>query len=401
MHPLRILQIVPSLAQTTGGPTRSVPTLGKALSKLGYKVILYTTTWPQYGYRNSSLTTDDFGYEIHTFPARRNPLFLNLPHSPALVQAVIRHSREFDIVHNFSLWNPVATFSLRALRRLGVPYCLSPLGMLDPVVLHRNRCRKFVWRLFWEQANVEAATVIHFTARLEEERAKSFWKLNHTIVLPHGIDLQHWKNLPDRRMLEARFEKIRGREVVLFVGRINWVKNLDVLLKSMAIVLRQRPQALLVCVGPDNEGYQSVLEKQARSSGIDDHVLFTGMLEGENLRAAYGCASVLALVSQKENFGYVAAEALASGIPVVLSTGVGLGSDWPPNAAIQRTEPTPERVAAALMRVLEFSAIQGNPNSEARSLAEKFLSHSPSEKIAEAYQSLLSQRLHFELKPRL
>jgi glycosyltransferase involved in cell wall biosynthesis len=403
MRSLRILQIIPSLDLKTGGPTRSVPALGKALSRLGHKVVLYTTTWPEFGCRDKHAVRQEanFGYEINTFPAQRNSLFANLPHSPALVEAVIKRSREFDIVHNFSLWNPVATFSLRALRQSGIPYCLSPLGMLDPVVLYRNRLRKLAWGFLWERANIENALLVHFTTRLEEERAKGLWKLNQTIILPHGINLANWKVLPDRQVMESRFPKIRGREVILFVGRINWVKNLDILLNALAIVLRERPNAMLVCVGPDNEGYQSVLEKQALSLGIEDHTLFTGMLDGDDLKAAYACANVLALVSQKENFGYAAAEALACGIPVVLSTGVGLGSDWPASPAMQRVDPTPDKIAAALIRVLGRCSFNGLPDPEARSLAENFLAVLPGEGISKAFESLFTQHLNSELKNRL
>ncbi len=395
MHPLRILQIVPSLELETGGPTRSVPALGKALARLGHRVVLYTTTWPDFGCHDkySVRLEDSFGYEINTFPAQRSPLFPHMPYSPALVQAVNKNSREFDIVHNFSLWNPVATFSLRALRQSGAAYCLSPLGMLDPIVLRRNRWKKLPWRLFWERANIEGAALVHFTAGLEEERARGCWKLNQTIVVPHVVDLEDWRALPKRSAMEIRFPQIRQREVILFVGRINWVKNLDLLLSSLEAVRRERPKAMLVCVGPDNEGYQSVLEKQAASLGIEDHILFTGMLQGADLKSAYARADVLALVSQKENFGHAAAEALACGIPVVLSTGVGIGSDWPASPALFRGGPYPGQISSALIQALERSAAHGLPDPEARSIAEKFLGVSPGAQIAAAYQSVLSSPL--------
>jgi glycosyltransferase involved in cell wall biosynthesis len=403
MRSLRILQIVPSLEQKTGGPTRSVPALGKALAKLGHKVVLYTTTWPEFGYRDkySVQMEEDAGYEINTFPAQRSPFFPNLPYSPALVQAVIKHSREFDIVHNFSLWNPVATFSLRALRRLGAVYCLSPLGMLDPVVIRRNRWKKIPWRLIWERANIENAALIHFTARLEEDRAKGYWKLNQTIIVPQVVDLEDWKVLPDRSTMESRFPQMRNREVILFVGRINWVKNLDILLNSLEAVRQQRPKAMLVCAGPDNEGYQAALEKQASNLGLADHILFAGMLQGNDLKSAYARADALALVSQKENFGHAAAEALACGIPVVLSTGVGLGSDWPASAAVRRVDPTPEKISAALIQVLERSVLRGLPDPEARSLADRFLGVFPGAKIAEAFLSILLQHQPPVLKTQL
>jgi|WetSurSiteA1Bulk_404760.scaffolds.fasta_scaffold03662_4 glycosyltransferase involved in cell wall biosynthesis len=394
MRSLRILLIVPSLDPETGGPTISVPALGKALVKLGHTVTLYTTTWPVYGdHDNLSIQpAEDSGYEIVTFPAQRSPLFPHLPYSPALVRAVIKDSRNFDIVHNFSLWNPVATFSLRALRQSGITYCLSPLGMLDPVVLRRNRWKKLPWRIFWERANIEEAALIHFTASLEEERARGYWRLKNTIVVPHVVDLENWKSLPDRSVMETRFPKLQGKEVILFVGRINWVKNLNLLLISLAAVRQERPGAVLVCTGPDNEGYQSVLEKQAQALGISDHVVFTGMLQGNDLKSAYARADALALVSQKENFGHAAAEALACGIPVVLSSAVGVGADWPSSGAVHRVAPDPQQIASALIQVLERSARRGLPDPDARSLAERFLGEFPGARIAAAYQSLVDIR---------
>jgi glycosyltransferase involved in cell wall biosynthesis len=262
--------------------------------------------------------------------------------------------------------------------------------MLDPVVLRHNRWKKLAWRLFWERANIEAAALIRFTTRLEEERARSFWQLRNTIVVPHSVDVETWRVLPDRSKMETRLPMLQGREVILFVGRINWVKNIDLLLISLAAVLQKRPKAILVCAGPDNEGYQSVLEKQAKALGIADHVIFTGMLQGDDLKSAYARADALALVSQKENFGHAAAEALACGIPVVLSNGVGVGSDWPDSSAMLRVAPDSKEIASAIIQLLERSATRGLPDTEARSLAQKYFGELHGVRLADAYHSLLS-----------
>jgi glycosyltransferase involved in cell wall biosynthesis len=392
MHSLRILQILPSLAPETGGPTRSVPALGKALAKLGHRVVLYTTTWPATGHHADAYThrAENLDYEIITFPAQPSRIFDGVPCSPALVEAVLKNSRAFDIVHTFSLWNPVATFSLRALRHSGVPYCLSPLGMLDPIVLHRNRWKKLPWQVLWERANVEHAALVHFTAAIEEEKVRGSWRLNRTIVVPHVVDLEYWAALPARSALESHFPQIRGHEVILFVGRINWVKNIELLLSALPAVRRERPQAMLMCVGPDNEGYQAALENQAHALEIEKHVVFTGMLQGDLLKCAYARANALALVSQKENFGHAAAEALACGIPVVLSKGVGIGADWPANDAMIRVEPTPGHIAAALIRILQRSSGIGLPDPEALHLARNFLGGFPGARIAAGYEAVLS-----------
>jgi glycosyltransferase involved in cell wall biosynthesis len=399
MRSLRILQIVPSLEQETGGPARSVAALGRDLADLGHNVVLYTTTWPKHGKQGEPPVRrkDGTGYEIVTFQARRSLFFPNMPYSPELVQNVLEHCREFDIVHNFSIWNPVATFSLRALQQTGTPYCLSPLGMLDPVVIRRNRWKKLPWWFLWERANVSEAALIHFTTSLEEERSRGCCRLRHTIVVPHLVDLKNWKVLPDRSVMESRFPKIRGHEVILFVGRINWVKNLDLLLKAVVIVREKRKKAMLVCVGPDNEGYQADLEKQARELGIEEYVLFTGMLGGDDLKSAYSCANAFALVSQKENFGHTAAEALASGIPVVLGNEVGIGSDLPVCDVVHHVVSDSNQIASALVKILERTAAIGLPDPEARSVAEKTFRNSEGIILADAYYEVLSQHRRSEL----
>jgi glycosyltransferase involved in cell wall biosynthesis len=393
MRPLRILQIVPSLAHETGGPTTSVPKIGKAIASLGHRVVLYTTAWPVCENRTQSLVRveKDEALEIVTFPAKRSPLFPDMPYSPALVKSVLEHSREFDIVHNFSLWNPVATFSLNALRRSGSLYCVSPLGMLDPVVMGRNRWKKIPWRFLWERANVENAALIHFTTRLEEERAKSIWKLSRSITIPHFVDLNYWQSLSSTSLIEMRFPQIKGREVILFVGRINWVKNLDLLLKALVQIRCERRNAMLVLVGPDNEGYQSVLEKQAQQLGIDDHILFTGMLQGDDLKSAYARANAFALVSQKENFGHSAAEALACGIPIVVSNEVGVSADWSACGAVFRVEAGVDQIASALIRALRRNAEIGIPDPDARALAKKSFTNSEAIRFYTAFSSILME----------
>jgi glycosyltransferase involved in cell wall biosynthesis len=148
---------------------------------------------------------------------------------------------------------------------------------------------------------------------------------------------------------------------------------------------------VLVCVGPDNEGYQSILEKQADKLGIRDHILFTGMLQGDDLKSAYVRADAFALVSQKENFGYVVVEALACGIPVVLSIGVGIGSDLPVCDFISRVEPRPEPIASAIIRTLKRSAERGIPDPDAHVIVKKIFDNSEGIRLLEEYCSVLFQ----------
>jgi glycosyltransferase involved in cell wall biosynthesis len=297
------------------------------------------------------------------------------------------------LVITHSLWNPVATFSMRALRENETPYGLMPHGMLDPVVFRRNRWKKLPWAFLWERSNVEKAAMLLFNTATEEEKGKRCgWHLPQTFILPHPIDLAEWKDLPPRSTFEDLFPQARESEIILFVGRINWVKNLDKLIEALALVRQKRPSAMLVCVGPDDNSYKEQLVQRTRSLGLSQSVLFTGMLEGQPLKAAYACSDVLALVSQKENFGISVAEGLACGRPVVVSEGVDVANNWPSEGPIRRVQPKPDEIAWALIELLERSKRCGLPDLDARALAERQFQRSPLSEFLDRWQSLKTQR---------
>jgi len=365
----------------------------EAMARAGHEVVLYATQWPALDRERTTTSGDDkASYSIMTFPAKLDLLMPYLPHSPGLVRAVKHCTNDFSMIINHSLWNPVTSGVMRNLRRADVRYCLMPHGMLDPVVFGRHRLKKIAWAFLWERANVEGASMIIFNSAAEKQKARGCgWNLPRTFVLPHLIHLAEWKELPPRSDFEAQFPQVRGREVVLFVGRIDWVKNLDKLIEALAIARAIRPSAMLVCVGPDSHGHRAELEKLARAMGVYEHLLFTGILKGERLKAAFAHGDAFALVSKKENFGLVAAEALSCGLPVVLGEGVDLGKDWPSGGPVLRVSPKPKEIAHALVALLERSASRGLPDAEALALAEREFKTNSTSQLLEAYSSMLTQ----------
>lgn len=395
---MRILNILPSLAPETGGPVTGVQKICKAFAAAGTEVVLFTTGWP----KNDSAALPPMedveeGFKIVKFSSRPSWLTSRLPRSPDLIEAVKHRSCDFDIIIIHSLWNPLVTFVMRELRQMGLRYCLMPHGMLDPVVLKRNRWKKLPWMYLWERANVEAASLMIFNTEAEKGKVlQTGWCFRQTFVFPHIVDLSEWRELPSRSLFESEFPHVKGREVVLFVGRINWVKNLDRLLEALAIVHRTRPSAMLVCVGPDSDGYRSKLEKYAQTLGIQESLLFTGMLNSEEIKTAYSRGDVLALVSQKENFGLVAAEALACGLPVVLSEGVDIGKDLPQGGPVRCVQPIPGKIAEAIIEMLERSTSQGLPDPHARALAEKVWgdSNSSVKQLINTFEAIIAEQAH-------
>ncbi len=322
---MKVLHIVPSIAPETGGTATCVPLLCRGLAHAGAEVVLYTTNAGPKGGGElpDSGEVERDGFRISFFPMKWRWHFSL---SRRLVHAVKADARHFDLVHVTSIWNRTATFSMRVARRAGVPCGLTPQGMLDPVVLARHRFRKIVYAWLWERRNVESAAFVHFTAAAEEEKAQlSRWRLPRTFVVPNAIDLSEWEDLPPRSEFERMFPRTVGSQIVLFSGRINWLKNLPVLVRAFALV--DQKDAVLVLAGPDNEGLGVELRALARGLGIEKRLVLTGMLDRSGLRAAYAAADVFVFSSHRENFGVSAAEAMACGVPVVLSSGVDIARE--------------------------------------------------------------------------
>jgi glycosyltransferase involved in cell wall biosynthesis len=389
------LHIIPSMAPETGGTAFSVLKFCEAQAHAGVDLTLYTTPWPRLGCvvgEKILKRVENTGVKVRIFPAKEAPLNIPLPYSPLLVEAVRDHGRQFDMVVNHSLWNPIATGCMRTLRNMGLAYALMPHGMLDPVVFARHPLRKKLWAWGWERSNVEGASLVIFNTQAEEEKARRCgWELKQTFIFPHIVKLAEWRDLPPPSRFEAKFPSLRNREAILFVGRLNWVKNLDRLVEAFGIVHARRPAAALVLVGPDGEGVQSKLEAQAEKLGVKEDLIFTGFLERKDVKAAFARGRVLALVSQKENFGLVAAEALAAGLPILISEGVDLGRNWESRGPVRRVAPQPELIAEAILELLDRSATFGLPDPEARALAERTWGNPNSsiQQLIETFQKII------------
>jgi glycosyltransferase involved in cell wall biosynthesis len=266
--------------------------------------------------------------------------------------------------------------------------------MLDPVVLKRHRWKKLPWSWLWERSNVEEAGLVHFTAPAEREKAAlTGWSFRHTVIASNVVDLHPWESPAPAQVFEDRFPAVRGREVILFVGRLSWLKNLELLVDAVARVRVERAEAFLVLVGPDLEGCAPVLQARARDLRMDEALLITGMLEGDLLRSAYRRGQVLALVSKRENFGMALAEALAAGIPAVVSEGVDVAVNWPTShAPAIRTAASTEAVASALLEQLDRSRTVGWPDEEARALAHREWGDKPVDTLLDAYENLAKLR---------
>lgn len=261
--------------------------------------------------------------QIRLFPAR--PPY-RLAFSPRLASA-LRGYPPPDLVRIHSLFLFPQYAAWRYCRRTATPYMVSIHGALDPYLRRRGRLRKQFASLMWQDEMLRCASAVHVTTSAEAAAVGEVLPDLPLVTVPNGIQAGHFREASEGSHFRARFLKGHRGPVVLFLGRINFKKGLDLLVDAFAKVLHEVPDARLAIVGPDDEGLQPSLEQLAMGHHIAEHVTFTGPLYGQERLDALGAATAWVLPSHTENFGIAVIEAMAAGIPVIVSPQVNLASE--------------------------------------------------------------------------
>jgi glycosyltransferase involved in cell wall biosynthesis len=296
------------------------------------------------------------GVDVTAIGPARGPLRLHPEIKPRIAELV----GQADVVHIHALWEEIQHRAARVAAKQGVPYLVSPHGMLDPWSLSQSRWKKrlyLTWRL---RRNLNAATALHFTSPIEHQLTAPLRLRPPPVIEPNGLDLTEFQDLPPAGTARAR-HGVTTRRMLLFLSRLHPKKGLELLIPAFARA--DLPDTTLVLAGPDADGYRAKLERLAAEQGVADRVLFTGMLRGVDRLSAMADADLFVLPSYRENFGIAVAEALATGCPVLISDQVniwqeieagGVGGVVPtrvePLAAALRAwmvEDEPRRLAAA------------------------------------------------------
>jgi glycosyltransferase involved in cell wall biosynthesis len=316
--PLRVLHVVPAYypAVRYGGPIRSVQALCASLARRGHRVSVYTTNMD--GDQDSDVPLDrpvDLdGVLIHYFSV---PALRRLFWSPGLARRLRKSVCQFDLVHLHSIFLWPTYAAARAAKRAGVPYLMSPRGMLvGDVIRRKSRFVKSAWIEWVERRSLAEAARLHVTAEIEADEAKSMGlKLPEVVCVPNGVS---WPST--YQALGAGPLGALPRPYALFLSRINRKKGLDRLIRAWKWV----PQLALIIAGNDDENYLPELKRLAGSEGVADRLQFVGAVSDEHKWALYESAEMFILPSYSENFGNVVAEAMAMACPVVITPEVGL-----------------------------------------------------------------------------
>ena len=166
---------------------------------------------------------------------------------------------------------------------------------------------------------MKSSDTIHALTEAEMTRIAELGYGTPVVVAPNGVNPDLLDCAPDISEFMARYPKLAGTLVILFLGRLHKIKGLDVLARSYARISHKRKDCTLLVAGPDEDGSRKQMESLLLTEDALDRTVFTGMLTGRDKLAALKCADLFVLSSYSEGFSIAVLEALAAGLPVVIS----------------------------------------------------------------------------------
>jgi glycosyltransferase involved in cell wall biosynthesis len=200
--------------------------------------------------------------------------------------------------------------------------------MLEPWALSYRAWKKRIFYALWEKPALQHASALQMLAPQEAEKIKPLNLKTPTIVAPNGINREDFEQLPDAELFYQQFSHTRDAEgtlrdctLILFLGRIDPKKGLDILAQAFGKIHPLFPNTHLIIAGPDNIGFLPTAKQYFAAADCLNAVTFTGMLTGELKYAALAAASLYVAPSYSEGFSMSVLEGMAAGLPCIITTG--------------------------------------------------------------------------------
>jgi glycosyltransferase involved in cell wall biosynthesis len=308
-----------------GGTVDLIYKLSKAQAQRGHDVAIYTTDYDlDRDYINSLK-----GVHVVPFHSWLNISPLYFFFAPAFIREIRRSLREFDVVHLHCLRSFDNLVISHYARKYGCPYVVDAHGSaprgIEGTAWFRRMIR-WLFDLFFGNRILKGATFVIAESEVGVREYRELGVTQKKIVLITPLhDFSIFSRLPARGMFREKYN-LEGKRIIVFMGRINWVKGLDFLVESFYEVLRYRNDAVLVIVGSD-DGYKAELENLIEKLGISNKVLFTGFLNGQDKLSALVDADVFVQTSRYEQGAWAPYEAVMCNVPIIVSDNSGAGED--------------------------------------------------------------------------
>ena len=321
----------------TGGMNVYVRELTRVLGTKGIQVDVYTRSQDEH----VPHVLHDLGYgnRVVHIPAG--------PEIPLPKQLLVEHVQEFalrieefadlknleyDLIHSHYWMSGVAAHGLKQRWKVPIIQMFHTLGEMKQRAALDPAEKEGEYRIHGEREVLRNADRI--VAATEAEKAQLLWlyqaDVNKIVIIPPGVDTSHFYPIPEDEAKEFVGVTPCDR-LLLFVGRIEPLKGIDILIEAIALMQRRDVIVCLSVIGGDptidpveHSAEMTRLQTLRDQAGLLDMVAFLGKRSQDTLPYYYSAADAIVVPSHYESFGMVALEAMACGTPVVASQVGGL-----------------------------------------------------------------------------
>jgi glycosyltransferase involved in cell wall biosynthesis len=255
-----------------------------------------------------------------------------------------------DVIHLHGLWEPHMIHATAWGRT--IPLVVSAHGMLDAWALSHKKFKKACFSALIQRPRLGRAVCLRALTDAEAAQYRSYGLRQSLAVIPNGVDL------PDGLSAERFYDlcpEARHRRIVLFLGRLHHKKGIDLLCRAWSSVVRTCPDAFLVLAGP--ECGDTPVRAMVDELGLRASVKLTGMLDADQKLSALAAASWFILPSRSEGLSMAVLEALAAGVPVIISPACNLPRITESGCGLAVT-PTVAGVVSALTQAVSASEVE-------------------------------------------
>lgn len=320
----RILHLVASSGSAHERARTSVRVTASSLARTGVEVHVASVMAPSQAPRNlpsGTPVTDEDGVHYWWFPRRLGRYAVSFP----LQSWLADHVEDFDVVHLHTLFSHAALAAASAARRKSVPYVVEPNGALHEWLSPgRSRLRNATLSLL-EARVLEHAAMLRFDMDQELAEALALGVATPTMLLPQPATGAESRG---GQPLHRRLDLAPNRRIVLFRGRLDEGSGIDVLLRAARDVRGRVEDVVFVIAGDGAPEFVAQAKADAHALGLSsDDVRWAGTDLRSLTREEIADAELFLLPALTENRDVAIVDALAMGIPVVVSHQVHLATE--------------------------------------------------------------------------
>lgn len=390
---MKVLHVIPSVSPSLGGPTQVVLNLVKALRECSIEAEIVTTND-----NGTSLLDVPLYQKIEYeqvpvwFLPRFSPPLKEYIFSPAITKWLWQNIRNYDILDNHYLFSYASTCAGAIARWQKIPYTVRTMGQLSPWALAQSQRKKQIYSLLIERHNLNRATAIHCTSEGEAADVRNFGIKTPTVTLPLGV------NQPElfpnaQQKIRAIYQIPPTIPIVLFLSRLHYKKRPDLLIRSLKKLALNQTKFHLILAGTGEPEYLEYLQNLVLDNGLTTQTTFAGFVTGKDKDLLLQGADIFVLPSFSENFGIAVAEALAHGLPVIITPDIQIAPEISAANAGLIIPGEEEAIANAIAQLLDNPEQRYQLSENGKKLVKQRYSwNAIASQLTQAYRTIIEQK---------